>query len=313
MTTSLPRQFLIELQSLTPTSRLPTTIASYTQAKDIGCRIPHNDSATAIFLQAAQQAGWTAEQSAAATNHFRLPAAARPWLVKQIEQHPEWYIQNPASALAVTLLDPQPGESILDLAAAPGSKTSQIAQCMRGDGYLAAVEKSRNRFFKLKANLERQGHNWVRLFNKDGRDVWRHCTDRFDRVLIDAPCSSQGRFHLHNTESVAYWQPKKSKQMARQQKFLLQSAFRCLRPGGTLIYATCTVSHTENEQVVNHLLQSEQQAHICPITPHNIPHQKGIDTLGSWSGDTRLQLTCRILPDQFWDGFYLAKIQKQAG
>ena len=124
----------------------------------------------------------------------------------------------------------KPEESVLDLAA--GGKTLQMACMMNNQGALSAVEPVKNRFFKLKANLEQQGASFVKTYLTDGRTVGGKCPERFDRVLLDAPCSSESRFTQLNPDSWSHWSIKKVKEVARKQKKLLMSALYSLKPGG---------------------------------------------------------------------------------
>ena len=223
------------------------------------------------------------------------------------------YLQNVSSMLPVICLDPQPGEEILDLTAAPGSKTTQIAALMKNQGRIAAVEKSKTRFFKLKDNLKRQGVTCAATYLKDGKWVWKHCTNQFDKVLLDAPCSSEGRFSTLDRASFAYWNTHKIKEMCRQQWPLLYSAFQCLKPGGTLVYSTCTFAPEENELIIQRLLKRfKEHAQLLPIELpiNNIQHG-----LTQWNGKSllpELSRTIRILPNDHMSGFYIAKITKMA-
>ena len=141
------------------------------------------------------------------------------------------YVQNLASMIPPLVLDAQPGERILDLGAAPGSKTLQLACLMRNTGEIAAVEIVKRRFYKLRANLEAQGATNVRPFLRDGATVWRHRPEHFDRVLLDAPCSTEGRFRTDDPATYAYWSPRKIKEMARKQRRLLHAFSRAMRAG----------------------------------------------------------------------------------
>jgi 16S rRNA (cytosine1407-C5)-methyltransferase len=109
--------------------------------------------------------------------------------------------------LAPLALAPRPGETVLDLAAAPGGKTLQLAALMQNSGRLSAVEAVKGRFFRLRANLERGGVTNARTFLMDGRAVGRKCPEMFDRVLLDAPCSSEARFSRLDPRSWAHWSP----------------------------------------------------------------------------------------------------------
>ena len=192
------------------------------------------------------------------------------------------YPQGLESMKAVIELDPQPGEYVLDLCAAPGSKTSQIAALMNNEGVLMANEPVRARFYRLKSVLERTGAKAV-LSMTDGRR-FRVKEKLFDRVLVDAPCSSEGMFKYDQPKSYAYWNVRKIKEMAHKQKGLLLNASRLVRPGGILVYSTCTFAPEENEEVIEWFLRKAE--------------------------GLVLQSQQRILPDGRMEGFFIAKWQK---
>lgn len=222
-----------------------------------------------------------------------------------------FYIQNLSSMLPALELNLSPGLEILDLCAAPGSKTSQLAMLINNNGHIAAVERSKPRFFKLKDNLARQGVNCVKAFCRDGKTVYRHCAEKFDRVLIDAPCSGEARFDLNNQHTLDNWSEKAIKKLAREQWQLLYSGFMSLKPGGTLIYSTCTTAPEENEGVMNKLIKKfgdQAQLQLLDNLPKN--YQPG---LTSWQGKTfndDMTLTARILPTHQFDAFFIAKVKK---
>lgn len=242
---------------------------------------------------------------------YRIPSEQRRALTETDEcQQGLLYIQNPSSILAAMTLDAHPGEEILDLAAAPGGKTLLIAQAMQNQGRIAAVEASKPRFFKLKANLERCGVDITQLYLKDGRKVGRQCPDRFDRVLLDAPCSAEAEISTLNPKSYEYWSEKKIKRLGSKQFQMLESAFTALKPGGTLLYCTCTFAPEENELVVNKLLAKYPNAQMTDIS---LPINNIQAGLTIWKGaelNTNMQKTRRILPNQQYAGFFMAKLLK---
>lgn len=225
------------------------------------------------------------------------------------------YVQNLSSMLAPLVLDPQPGEAVLDLAAAPGGKTLHLAARMRLDGELAAVEPVRDRFFKLRQNLQRCGAGeFVRTFTHDGRDVGRKTPQRFDAVLLDAPCSSEARFDPRAPETFAYWGPRKLAESARKQKSLLRSAIDATRPGGRVLYCTCSFAPEENELVVAHTLK--RLAGVVEVEPLRLPVDgRHVAGLTEWEGKRLPEAiagTARIVPDDRLAGFYLAMLRKPA-
>ncbi len=244
---------------------------------------------------------------------FRLPSSDRDTLT----HHPlaadgSLYIQGIASMAAVWALDPQPGEEVLDLAAAPGGKTSLIAACMNNQGRLAAVEPVRARFFRLKANLQRLGVRNAQLYLKDGTVVGRLVPGRFDRVLLDAPCSSEAQFTRLNPASWAHWSLKKVRNSAALQSRLLRSATEALKPGGVLVYSTCSLSPEENECVLDALLRERDdlQPEALPW-PVDLPALPG---LTAWDGrplHRDLVLARRVLPTEWTDTFFLCRLRKR--
>lgn len=220
------------------------------------------------------------------------------------------YVQGLASLLAPLALDPQPGEEVLDLAAAPGGKTVRMAVMMEDRGRIGAVEPIKARFFKLRANLERCGVTIARTYRTDGRAVGRKTPERFARVLLDAPCSSEARFTLRDPESFAHWSPRKVRECARKQHGLIESAYEALEPGGALLYCTCSLSPEENELVVARLL--ERHADLDADELH-LPIPNVAPGLTEWDGeplDPRLSRAARVLPTETMDAFFLCCLTK---
>jgi len=190
------------------------------------------------------------------------------------------YVQGLASQLPVRFMEIESGHRVLDLAAAPGSKTLQIAGLAGLDDEIAAVELVRKRKFKLQDNLRQHGAGHVRVFLQDGMKVWMFRPEHFDRVLLDAPCSSEGRFRLDDPTSYSYWSPAKVKEMVRKQRRLLFSAVHALKPGGTLVYSTCAVSPEENEGAIQHILSSFPDC--LELVPIEFEAEERVDAVLRW-------------------------------
>lgn len=243
---------------------------------------------------------------------FTVPAGQRRALTEMpAAAAGRLYIQNPSSVLAAGLLGACPGEEVLDLAAAPGGKTLVLAAAMGGVGRLAAVERSRPRFFRLKRNLAAQGAAWVKTYLKDGTEVGRLTPARFERVLVDAPCSAEARIRPDDPASYADWGPRRHRRLARLQGRLLASGLAALKPGGRLLYATCTFAPEENEAVVDTAVTSAQGAvRIVPLGELPCGSLPGCT---EWDGrrfDPQLQGTARIVPQGPWEGFFVALLEK---
>jgi NOL1/NOP2/sun family putative RNA methylase len=173
-----------------------------------------------------------------------------------------YYLQDP-SAMAVTLLlNPQPGERILDLAAAPGGKSTHIAARLAGQGVLVANEVHPKRVWALAENLERWGARNAIVLNEGPERLADHLAGHFDGVLLDAPCSGEGLFRK-NPAARLEWSPALVDGCARRQDALLAQAAKLVRPGGVLVYSTCTFSPEENEGVVSHFLRDHSEFELA--------------------------------------------------
>ena len=216
------------------------------------------------------------------------------------------YAQGLESLLPVLALDPRPHQRVLDLCAAPGSKTSQIAMHMGNQGELRANEPILQRLYRLKAVLQLTGAK-AQISSVDGRRLQGH-HGHFDRILVDAPCSCEGRFIRNTPKSFAYWSVRKIKEMSHKQKGLLLNASRLLGPDGILVYATCTFAPEENEEVVDWFLR-KTDGHF-DLEPLKLEGVSTYPCLTAWHGrsyDPRIKDAARILPDERMEGFFIAK------
>ena len=165
-----------------------------------------------------------------------------------------YYLQEASAMSAVALLDPQPGERVCDLCAAPGGKTTQIAGRMQNEGFLLCNEINPKRSRILSQNIERMGVSNALVTNEHPENLAKHLPGFFDRVLIDAPCSGEGMFRKEEA-AVTDWSEETVEMCARRQREILRSGAKLLRPGGRLVYSTCTFAPAENEETVEAFLQ----------------------------------------------------------
>lgn len=198
----------------------------------------------------------------------------------------------------VTLLDPQPGEWVCDLCAAPGGKTTQIAGRMLGQGFLLCNEINAKRAKILSRNMERMGVSNALVTNEYPGKLAERLAGCFDRVLVDAPCSGEGMFRKEEA-AVTDWSEETVQMCARRQKEILHSASLLVRPGGRLVYSTCTFAPQENEQVIADFLeQHEEFTAETPETPWFVSGPNG---------------SCRIWPHKVLGEGHFAAVLRRRG
>jgi len=213
------------------------------------------------------------------------------------------YIQNLSSIIAANMLDVNENDWVLDLAAAPGGKSLIFSEKAR---IVSAVEPDKKRFFRMKRNFKEHGAKNIQTYNKDGRFVYKATGPIFDKVFLDAPCSSEA----HIDGEITWWNLKRVKRFSKLQKELIISAFECLKPGGEMIYATCTFSPEENEEVIDLLLNKYDEAKVIEVDLPIDNIQSGITKWEDKKYSDEVKKCIRILPKDAYSGFFFAKIKK---
>ncbi len=219
------------------------------------------------------------------------------------------HIQEELSMVPPLVADPQPGELVLDMCASPGSKTCQIAQMMNNLGRVIANEPSLARIAPLRSNCERLGVMNVAITRYDGRRFPSRPV-QFDRVLVDAPCSSEGR-ERRGPGVLCKSSSKRSMDLHRLQADLLRNAIRLTKPGGTVVYSTCTYAPEENELVVESVLD------LASLERISIPGLVACPGITEWAGNNlnhELEKTARYYPHlNDTGGFFVAKLVRKRG
>jgi NOL1/NOP2/sun family putative RNA methylase len=221
-----------------------------------------------------------------------------------------YYIQEIASMLPVLVLNPKPDEKVLDICASPGSKTTQIAARMKNLGLLFANEVKIGRIKILSANTERCGVMNMIITKRDGIALCKRFREEaflFDKILLDAPCSGEGTIRSV-PRGLEMWNIKTIENLSKLQKSLIASAIEILKPGGELIYSTCTHAPEENEEVIDFALKNFS----VKIEKINLPikTRSGITNWKEKSYSPDVKLSCRIYPqDNDTEGFFIAKLR----
>lgn len=211
----------------------------------------------------------------------------------------EWYVQGEGAMLASRLLEPRPGETVLDIGAAPGGKTTHLAQLMGDEGRIIAIDVNSSRLELVKANCKRLGIHSVETVIADARSriPWTA-----DRILLDVPCSGLGV--LSRKPDVRWHQdPQEAMKLPELQLKMLETASASLRPGGVLIYSTCTIHRAENEEVVDAFLRRNPAFHrgsLAPLLPLD------------WQKDEEGGMIQLLPPRHGTEGFFLARLEREA-
>lgn len=220
------------------------------------------------------------------------------------------YFQNIASQIPVSFLWVKPWEKVLDVTAAPGSKTSQICSYMQNKWEIYANEIDKIRFERLAYNIDKLWCRIVKTINSDARKLGdKFEKESFDRVLADLPCSAEGRIHLKSPKSFWYWSEKNIVKHAKLQKQILSEVIPLIKKGWIMIYSTCTIAPEENEEITNWILENFSMK-VVPIDMEYKFIKKWIMEFEWKKYHKTCKNTIRSLPWDISEGFYIAKFKK---
>lgn len=218
------------------------------------------------------------------------------------------YVQEAVSMIPPIILDPKPGDIVLDMCASPGSKTTQLAQIMQNKGLLIANDIKGDRISALGMNVQRCGLTNCIITQMHGQQFGKKGI-QFDKILVDAPCSATGAIRK-SFKTIEMWNPGMIKRLSNTQKQLIDTAFRLLKPNGTMVYSTCSVEPEENEEVVDFLINKYPDAKVEDIKL-NIKRGDPITQLDNKTYSEEVKKTLRIWPqDNDTEGFFITKIKK---
>ncbi|MDF2909330.1 MAG: SAM-dependent methyltransferase [Sporolactobacillus laevolacticus] len=219
-----------------------------------------------------------------------------------------YYIQEPSAMFVAETVDAQPGDRVLDLCAAPGGKSTQIAASLNGSGLLVSNEIFPKRAKALSENIERMGISNALVTNETPERLANYFPGYFDKILVDAPCSGEGMFRK-DPEAIEYWSPEHVRECARLQAQILEQAYLMLKSEGILVYSTCTFSPEEDERMIESFLEKHPDLELLPIEK-KFGIEKGRP---EWteSNDPELSKTARLWPHRLHgEGHFVAKLCK---
>ncbi|NPD31002.1 RsmB/NOP family class I SAM-dependent RNA methyltransferase [Eggerthellaceae bacterium zg-1084] len=258
------------------------------------------------IAQQLDQAGISWEPVSWYDDAFVLPHARERdvWALSAYEQG-MLYLQSLSSMMPALALGARAGEDLCDMCAAPGGKTTQLAALTAGKAPIMACELHAPRAEKLRFNLKRQGVTSATVLTCDARRLDAFLA--FDRVLLDAPCSGSGTLRADDPRAAERFTPALLKKVGRAQQALFAKALELLKPGGTLVYSTCSVLRSENEDVVSAGLQRAPRGRRFELRPLDPALFADAPQL-----PTTLDGTCCVAPSQRYEGFFIARIVRTA-
>ena len=221
--------------------------------------------------------------------------------IKELEiyKNGEIYLQSLSSMMPAIILEPKENEDILDMTAAPGGKTTQIAALTNNKANITACEMNTVRADRLKYNVEKQGATSVTVLKEDSRRLNDYFS--FDKILLDAPCSGSGTILLNNERTYKNFSENLVKKTIKSQKDLLKKAIKILKPGHELVYSTCSILKQENENIIKEIIE-KGQAEVMPINEEKL---KDIPKLKS-----NIDGALTVCPNEYYEGFFVAKLRK---
>lgn len=217
----------------------------------------------------------------------------------EIYKNGKIYLQSLSSMLPPIILEPKEGTDILDMAAAPGGKTTQIATLTNNKAHITACEKNKIRAERLKYNVDKQGATCVFIMPKDSRFIDDFFS--FDQILLDAPCSGSGTLNYNDANVEKYFTEQLIERSSKTQKTLLSKAIKLLKPGHEMIYSTCSILDCENEDVMSSVIKNGN----IEIVPINFEGMEELPIL-----PTKISGTLCVKPTELYEGFFVAKIRK---
>lgn len=232
-------------------------------------------------------------------------ADAREWDVWTLPAYErgDLYVQSLSSMIPALVLDAKPSEDVCDMCAAPGGKTTQVAALTDGKTHITACELHAPRAERLAFNLERQGARAVTVMRTDARRLDDFFS--FDRILLDAPCSGSGTLNAGDPKVARRFTPELIAKSRKAQTALFAKALALLKPGGTLVYSTCSVLACENEDIVEQRLARSPRGRAFEIEPVELAESDDLPRL-----PVRLDGTLCLAPTDCYEGFFVAKMRR---
>lgn len=312
-----PPAFLQRLKEIFPPGVLPQILHSYVEPKPLTFRVNTLKSPEERIVRFLKNHDIVPEKDPFIPLCYYIQKISRKKFESlDIYRNGEIYVQSASSQIPTLILNPGPEDRVLDVCASPGGKTTQMAAMMGNSGTILALEPDTIRFQRLKHNLKKMGCENVFTLQSRGQ---AYCKNQlgldefkpFTRILVDAPCSGDGTFSVHNRKSHAHWSEGFIQKKRREQIGLLHASIAMCAPGGLILYSTCSTAPEENESVVDEILGAHHRVDLLPVK-NRLRAVFFKDPLPSWKGkkfSDKTSLCSRIYPSPNRDGFFMALLK----
>lgn len=263
------------------------------------------------LLAELHDAGWRGKQSSYYQYGYSIETGRDVVVASEAARDGRLFIQNQASWLAVLALDPREQDAVLDMCAAPGGKATFIAELTINQAILTVNDSSKERLYKLRANFERLGCHYDKLTMFTLERLKKELpAGGYNKILLDAPCSGEGMMDLSKDYEFEYWSLAQIKRLHQLQKKSIATAWRLLKPGGTLVYSTCTMAPEENEAVIDYLLSHNADAALVDTGQQPTNRYPALQKWGGRIFRNDLTHCLRLAPSPFVEAFFVAKVIK---
>ena len=307
----LPNELIEILETIYSTKQLDTIYRSFYKGRNTSFRVNSLRGNQNEVMEELMKEKIKAVNHSIIKNAFIVKDKKESALRKlEVYKYGKIYIQNISSMLPSLFLDLKEEQVILDMCAAPGGKSLYMADLTNNKAIIMANDVNEIRRERLNYNIEKQGASSIIAFGSDGCTIGKRLNMYFDRILLDAPCTGEGTLKINSSKSLSSWSKRKIELSSRLQKRLFDSAYNALKPGGIMVYSTCTLNPFENEEVINYALQKHKDLSLDNIDI-NLPNViRGITKYDEKSYNNELKKTIRIIPNEYMEGFFIAKLLK---
>ncbi|WP_411168057.1 RsmB/NOP family class I SAM-dependent RNA methyltransferase [Clostridium sp. MB05] len=308
---SLPKELIDILENIFTEGQLDLIYKSFYRGRNTTFRVNTLNGNTKEVMDELNMNKIKAVNHPLIKNAFIVKGVKESNLRKlEVYKYGKIYLQNLSSMLPPLFLDLKEDLVILDMCAAPGGKSLYMADLTQNKATILANDVNEIRRERLNYNIEKQGANSIIVLGADGCSIGKRLHRYFDRILLDAPCSGEGTMILKNSKAYRGWSEKKVALYVKLQKKLFDSAYHALKPGGVIVYSTCTLNPFENEEIIEYALNKYSDLKLENINLELSNVIRGISEYKYKSYNKEVKKAIRIIPSETMEGFFIAKLVK---